>query len=501
MSKKAILLILDGWGIGENNEYNAIFQAKPPFWNELTEKYPNAVIHCKEESVGLPFGCLSGSEVGHTILGAGRVVWQNAAKIDKDIREGVFCKNNILKNAVKHVKEHGGAIHLVGLLSDGGIHSHINHLLALVDWAEKENIKEIALHLFLDGRDMPPKSALNLLRETILKKVGGGLRITTICGRATAMDRSENWERTTTTFNLLTRIEGVENRTIEEFLEKQYFEGISDEFIGPTRFNNSVIEKDDAVVFFNFRADRMRQLIRMFTNMAPHTEMAKISVPSNLYLASLTEYDSEFREVWAIYPPEYPVNTLGEWISKKNLKQFRVAETEKHAHVTYFFNGGREDAFLGEERLIIPSLGLTNYASNPEMSLPELTKTLVRAIEGDRFDFIVCNIANSDMVGHSGDLSAGIKAVLEVDKALKQIVPTATIHGFTTLITADHGNIEQMWLDGQPQTAHTFNEVPLVVVDENIKLTSEGHLYQVAPTILKIMGLEKPEEMTGEAMF
>jgi len=255
-------------------------------------------------------------------------------------------------------------------------------------------------------------------------------------------------------------------------------------------------------VFFNFRADRMRQMIRLFTGLAPHVEMQKISVPSNLYLVSLTEYDPEFREVWVMYPPEYPVNTLGEWIAKKGLKQFRVAETEKYAHVTYFFNGGREEVFEGEERLVVPSLGLTNYSTHPEMSLPEVTKTLLWALASKKFDLVVCNIANGDMVGHSGDLSAGIKAVLAVEEALlKQIIPAAEKNGFTTLITADHGNIEQMWHNGEPHTAHTFNEVPLVVIDKNIELKEEGHLYQIAPTVLKIMGIEKPEEMTGEAMF
>ncbi len=501
MNKKALLLILDGWGIGENSDHNAVFQAKPKFWNELYEQYPHSLVHCKEESVGLPSGCLSGSEVGHVTIGAGRVVWQSVAKIDRSIADGSWDKNRVLVGAKEHLAKEGGKVHLVGLLSNGGIHSHVNHILALINWAKREKIKQVALHLFLDGRDMPPTSALQLLRETILKETDSTIQISTICGRSIAMDRGEKWERTISVFNLLTNAGEISFNDAEQCLEKSYQEKVGDEFVEAARFNDWVVAENDAVIFFNFRADRMRQLVRLFTKLAPHNEQQKVVVPKNLYLASLTEYDSEYREVWVMYPPEYPTNTLGEWVASKGLKQLRIAETEKQAHVTYFLNGGREESFEGEDRLIIPSLGLTNYASNPEMSLPEVSKSLVRALESKQFDLIVCNIANGDMVGHSGSLAAGIQAVQAVDAALAQIIPTAEKNGYTVLITADHGNIEHMWENNEPHTAHTFNEVPLVITDKNIVLENTGYLHQIAPTVLKVMGLDQPPEMTSEALI
>lgn len=501
MHKKALLLILDGWGIGQNSDHNAIFQAQPKFWNEIYGQYPHSLIHCKEESVGLPSGCLSGSEVGHMTIGAGRVVWQNVAKIDRSIADGSWNENKILISTKEHLEKDGGKLHLVGLLSNGGIHSHVNHILALISWARREKIKQVALHLFLDGRDMPPTSALQLLRETVLKEIGEDVKISTICGRSIAMDRGEKWERTITTFNLLTNTTEISNETVENVLEKNYQEKIGDEFVEPTRFNDWGVAENDAVIFFNFRADRMRQLVRLFTKIAPHAEQQMVVVPENLHLASLTEYDSEYREVWVMYPTESPTNTLGEWVASKGLRQLRITETEKQAHVTYFLNGGREEVFAGEDRLIIPSLGLTNYASNPEMSLPEITSSLVRALDDKVFDLVVCNIANGDMVGHSGSLEAGKKAVQAVDVALSQIIPVAEKSGYITLITADHGNIEHMWENGEPHTAHTFNEVPLVVVDKNIILEPTGHLHQIAPTVLQVMGLDKPAEMTSGSLI
>ncbi|MFH0857502.1 MAG: 2,3-bisphosphoglycerate-independent phosphoglycerate mutase, partial [Candidatus Magasanikbacteria bacterium] len=471
------------------------------FWNTLWNKYPHSILCAKEDAVGLPPGCMSGSEVGHLSLGSGRIIWQGAAKIEKSIDDGNFFENPILQKTSEHIQKYGSKLHLIGLLSDGGIHSHVNHLLALIQFAKKSGTQKICLHLFLDGRDMAQKSALGLLEKRVLPILDDTVHLSTLCGRATAMDRSENWERTNTTFDLLTKSISLEKLSVSACLEKNYKEGITDEFIQPTRFDENIIEKNDGIVFFNFRSDRMRQLVSLFTGHAPESEQKEVIVPENIFLVSMTEYDQEYKEVWTLFPPEYPKNTLGEWMSVHNLRQFRIAETEKYAHVTYFFNGGREEEYKNEQRMVIPSLGLTNYASNPEMSLPEVVNTLVRVLERQDHEFIVCNFANGDMVGHSGNLEAGIQAVKEVDKALSQVIPVAKANGFTVVITADHGNIEKMKENDEPHTAHTFNDVPLIITDAHVVLPETGYLYQVAPTILKILGLPKPEEMTGESLI
>lgn len=501
MINKALLLILDGWGIGDGGDHDAITLAKPEYWQYLKNNYPYCELHAKEESVGLPKGCLSGSEVGHLTIGAGRVMWQQMAKIDRAVNDNTIISNPALTRTSNHLKKTQGKLHLAGMLSDGGIHSHYSHLLALINWAKEKDFKEVCLHIFLDGRDMAPMSAKSLWEEKIKSYLGVNITLTTFCGRATAMDRSEKWERTLEIGNLLTKTGGLEKRSPEEFLANQYENKVTDEFIPPTQFTDRVIEEGDAVIFFNFRADRMRQLVRLFLSKAPHIVQEKINVPENLFLVSLAEYDAEFTAVKAMFPPEIPANTLGEWISKQKLKQFRIAETEKYAHVTYFMNGGREKVFAGEERLVIPSLGLTNYASNPEMSLPEITASLMRAIATENYSLVICNIANGDMVGHSGDLDAGIKAVQAVDAALKRIVPIAIEHGYACFITSDHGNIEKMKEKGEPHTAHTFNNVPFIITDKKISLSEKGELNQIAPTILKVMGLDKPKEMTSEALF
>lgn len=500
MNKNVLLLILDGWGVGENNDHNAITLANPKYWNELWNKFPHSTLDAKEETVGLPKGCLSGSEVGHLTLGSGRIIWQGAARIEKSLQTGEFFTNQILINAEEHIKKFGGKVHLIGLLSDGGIHSHYSHLLGFIDWVKNKNF-EACLHMYLDGRDMAPKSALGLLRQSIFSQLNDKIKISTICGRATAMDRSENWERSVTAHHMLTKVGEIEKKSVEQVLEQNYAENITDEFIQPTRFDDRVIEANDVVIFFNFRADRMRQTVRLFTGRAPKTVQDDIILPENLYLVSMTEYDVDFQETWVLFSPEYPKNTLGEWISTQSLRQFRIAETEKYAHVTYFFNGGQEQTFLGEERLVIPSLGLTNYASNPEMSLDEVVTSLERVLDKQEQDFIVCNLANGDMVGHSGDLEAGMKAVQKVDEALMKIIPACERNNYTAVITADHGNIEKMKEKNDPHTAHTFNDVPLIITDKNLNLPEKGCLYQVAPTILKIMNLSKPEEMTGESLF
>lgn len=500
MNTKTLLLILDGWGIGQNEDHNAIFNAKPAYWSGLLEKFPHTSLMAKEEYVGLPEGCLSGSEVGHTTIGAGRIVWQNAARIDFDINNGDFYKNSALGKIKKHLANFGGKLHFVGLLSDGGIHSHINHLLALIDWA-KINKLPVCMHLFLDGRDMGPESGAELFAKKIQPILDDNIRVVTLCGRAIAMDRNENWERTGQIFNLLTSCGDIEKEDHVAWLQRQYNDKITDEFVLPVRFHNDVIGDDDAIMFFNFRADRMRQLCQMFLKTAPHVVLQKNSLPNNNLLVSMTRYGSEFSRITEMFSPQPLNNLLGEWLSAQNINQFRIAETEKYAHITYFFNGGREEPFKNEERLVIPSLGLTNYASAPEMSLPEVTNSLLRVLLNKKHEFIVCNIANGDMVGHSGDLEAGKMAVKAVDFALSKIVPVAQQSGYTVLITADHGNIEHMLEKNEPHTAHTFNNVPLIVTNNNFVLPRSGFLHQISPTILKIMNIPIPSEMDSASLL
>lgn len=500
MTNKTLLLILDGWGVGVNENHNAIFNAQPKYWNSLLQKFPHTSLVAKEESVGLPNGCLSGSEVGHTTIGAGRIVWQNAARIDFDINNGLFYTNEALVKVKKHLSAVGGKLHLVGLLSDGGIHSHINHLLALIDWA-KSNKLPLHLHLFLDGRDMGPTSALEILKDKIIPVLNEEIVVSTMCGRAVAMDRNENWTRTEQVYRLLTESQNIEAEKPLVWLKKQYDEQVTDEFVPPVRFDNNMVEDNDAVVFFNFRADRMRQLCQVFLKKAPHTVLQNLLMIKNNVFVSLTRYSSDFSEICEMFAPQPLNNLIGEWICKQNLKQFRIAETEKYAHITYFFNGGREEPFVGEERLVIPSLGLTNYASAPEMSLPEVTSSLLRVLSNQKHEFVVCNIANGDMVGHSGDLEAGKFAVSAVDLALSKIVPMAQQSGYTVLITADHGNIEHMLEKNEPHTAHTFNNVPLIITNDKLVLPRNGFLHQISPTILNIMNLPIPDEMDSKSLI
>jgi 2,3-bisphosphoglycerate-independent phosphoglycerate mutase len=495
----ALLIILDGWGVGAESPHNAITKGVAPFWHSLLETYPHATLHAKEESVGLSQGCLSGSEVGHTIIGAGRIVWQQASKIDADIASASFATHAVLADISQHLTQHGGALHLFGLLSDGGVHAHISHLYALCDWIIQHNITEASLHLCLDGRDMAPMSAQKLL-EPLIEKYSDKISIATLAGRD-LLDRNENWDKTTRLFSHLTSTPNLFTQHPLAYIDDYYAQGVSDEFIPPANFSTHCISDNDAVLFFNFRADRMKQLAKIFCNKAPHRIQSDLHIPKNLYIASMTEYGDELDQIHVLYPKEVPNNSLGEWISKKELRQLRIAESEKFAHVTYFFNGGREVTFDHETRLIIPSLGLSNYAPHPEMSLPELSNSLIRAIDSQQYNLIVCNIANGDMVGHSGDMDAAMQAVSHVDEALKSIITTAHTHHYTVIITADHGNIEYMRHDDEPHTAHTFNEVPLIITDPTIHIPPTGFLHQLAPTILDIMGIEKPSEMTSESLI
>ncbi|KKW43072.1 MAG: 2,3-bisphosphoglycerate-independent phosphoglycerate mutase [Candidatus Magasanikbacteria bacterium GW2011_GWA2_56_11] len=501
MPAKILLLILDGWGLSSAYRHNAIAAARPPFWQSLVERYPPAVLAAKEDAVGLPPGCLSGSEVGHMTIGAGRVVWHSVAAIDRAIASGEFYQKEELREVGTYLRASGGKLHLMGLLSTGGIHAHVNHLKALIEWANRGEIGAVALHLFLDGRDMPPASAAELLEAEITPELSDRVRIATLSGRSIAMDRTERWERTLLTWQTLTSQSGISAKRPADHLRAQYREGITDEFVQPIRFDSAAVRDNDAIVCFNFRADRMRQLVRLATGRAPRAVQAHAWLPASLRLWSLTEYDDEYADVLVLFSPERPVNTVGEWIAKQGMAQFRCAETEKYAHITYFLNGGREDSFAREERLLVPSIGLSNYASQPEMSLWEVTAMVERVLAAGRHEFVVANLANADMVGHSGDWTAAIKAVRAVDAALSRLVPAAQANGYTAAITSDHGNIECMANNGEPHTAHTYNDVPFIVANPNIRLEPRGALYQVAPTILRLMRLTPPEEMTRRTLL
>jgi len=501
MKNKTLLLILDGWGINPDTTRNPIAAVNPPYWNHLLETYPNTTLHCAESAVGLSVGTLPNSEVGHMAIGAGRVVAQTAFAVDRAIEDGSFFGNKRLVEVRKHLDKHGGTLHLYGLLSSAGVHAHINHLIALVEWVKREGVARVALHLCSDGRDMGPMEATTTVLPQLEKYLDDRVQIATLCGRVIAMDRAENWDRTVAAYNNLTIASDVQTQTPRQYLEENYAENIGDEFVAPARFSDAKIENNDAVVFFDFRADRMRQMMKLFLGMAPRVVQKKIAVPDNLFLASLSHYDDTFTGVTVLFPPTVPTNTLSEWLSVQELKQFRLAETEKYAHLTYFLNGGREVKFKNEERLMIPSLGLKDYSTNPELSLEAIIKSLVRTLEHEHFDFIACNIANADMVGHTGNFDAAKKAVKHVDDALAKIIPVADAHGYAVAITADHGNIEYVGEHDAPHTAHTTSPVPLVITNPNISLGSSGELNQVAPTILDIFGLDKPKEMDSSSLI
>jgi len=501
MKHKSLLLILDGWGINPDANRNPIAAANPPYWNHLLQTYPNAALHCAESSVGLSAGTLPNSEVGHMAIGAGRVVAQTAFAIDRAIEDGSFFDNDKLVEIKKHLDNHDSTLHLYGLLSSAGIHAHINHLIALIEWAKQQGIKRVALHLCSDGRDMGPMEATTTVLPQLEKYLDDRVHIATLCGRVIAMDRAENWDRTVAAYNNLTRVSDVETQTPRQYLEANYAERIEDEFVAPARFSDAAIQDNDAVLFFDFRADRMRQMMKLFLGIAPGAVQKHIAVPHNLFLASIARYDDTFENVAVLFPPTVPTNTLSEWLSIQGLKQFRLAETEKYAHLTYFLNGGREVKFKNEERLMIPSLGLKDYSTNPELSLEEITKSLIRTLGREHFDFIACNIANADMVGHTGNFDAAKKAVHHVDNALARIIPVAETHGYTVTITADHGNIEYVGEHDTPHTAHTTSPVPLIITNPHITLPSSGELNQVAPTILDIFGLHKPKDMDSTSLI
>lgn len=506
MSKKTTaLFILDGWGYSETSTSNAIAAANTPNWDKLWAERPHALVKTSGMAVGLPEGQMGNSEVGHMNLGAGRVVYQNFTRIGKAIEDGSFFENEALVAAVDKAVAAGKAVHVLGLLSAGGVHSHHEQIMAVCELAAKRGAKAVYVHGFTDGRDTPPRSALEPVAqlENRLKEIGVG-RIATLTGRYFAMDRDNRWDRVQQAYDAIVLGESDYHASRAfDAIDEAYDRDENDEFVKATIVGDAVkVEDGDAVIFANFRPDRARQLTRAFTD-ADFSGFERKATPALAGFVTFTEYASDINAAVA-FPPEALTNTLGEVLAKTGKKQLRIAETEKYAHVTFFFNGGEEAVFDGEERELIPSPNVATYDLQPEMSAPEVTDKLVEVIEAGKYDTIICNFANGDMVGHSGIFEAAVKAVEAVDACLGRIIAALEATGGQCLITADHGNVEQMLSDDgtQPLTSHTLEPVPLVLVTPESGVSiQDGALCDIAPTLLDMMGMEKPNEMTGNSLL
>jgi 2,3-bisphosphoglycerate-independent phosphoglycerate mutase len=500
---KALLIILDGYGIAENPEVSAIDKADTPYIDELFEKHPHSTLSASGEDVGLPAGQFGNSEVGHLNLGAGRVVLQQLSAINKSIESGDFFKNETLSDAFRKAGENG-RIHFMGLFSDGGVHSAINHLYGLLEFAEKQGIENTFVHAFTDGRDTDPESGIEYAREFQKKseEIGKGT-LASVVGRYYAMDRDNRWDRTQKAYDLLVHGKGEVFDSSEEAFQSSYDEGVTDEFIKPRRLEteaNSRIQPGDVVIFFNIRGDRARQITRAL--MEDGFDEFPVEDLSLSYY-TFTEYDEEFDYADVAFPPQDIEKTLGEVVSNQGLEQLRIAETEKYPHVTYFFNGGREEPYKGENRIIIPSPKVATYDLQPEMSAPKVADTLCEQLQTETNALCILNFANPDMVGHTGDMDAAVKAVETIDTQLKKVVETAQKHGYNMLIIADHGNADCLRNpDGSPHTSHTTTLVPVLLISNNENQSiHSGILADVAPTLLDLMNIEQPEEMTGKSLI
>ena len=505
--KPMMLMILDGFGINENKKANAIELANTPNIDKLMKTWPTTQIHTSGLDVGLPEGQMGNSEVGHTNIGAGRIVYQDLTRITKSIEEGDFFSIKELTEAIENCKKHNSKLHIMGLLSDGGVHSHIRHLAALLELAKRKDFENVYVHCFLDGRDTPPASGESYIMklQEKMKEKGVG-KIASISGRFYAMDRDKRWERVSKAYDALVNGEGEKATSAITAIESSYQQEILDEFVVPTVICNSnneplaTIQNHDSVIFFNFRPDRAREITRSLVD--PEFDVFETK-PLNLYYVCFTQYDETIPNVHIAFKPESLKNTFGEYISHKGLKQLRIAETEKYAHVTFFFNGGEEKQYPGEDRILVPSPKVETYDMQPEMSAVEVTNKVVEAIQSDKYDCIILNYANPDMVGHTGNLEAAIKAIETIDDCVAKVVNAVEEKGGIIIMTADHGNAEQMidYKTGEPHTAHTTNPVPLVLIGvEGVKL-KEGKLADLAPTMLELMEIEKPEEMTGKSLI
>lgn len=509
MKKPLLLCILDGFGWVPDQTYgNAILAARTPNLDKLFAQYPYTTIGASGMNVGLPDGQMGNSEVGHTNIGAGRIVYQELTRITKDIQDGGFFENPALLGAVKNAAADGKALHLIGLLSNGGVHSHNEHLYALLELAKRGGVKDVYVHAIMDGRDVPPDSGKGFIEELEAKmaEIGVG-KIATVTGRYYAMDRDNRWDRVEQAYDLLTLAKGeFQADTAVAGLQAAYARDENDEFVKATVIRaagqaDAAMEDGDALIFMNFRADRAREITRAFVN-ADFDGFARKKVV-NLDFVMLTEYAADIKVACA-YPPASLANTFGEWMAKHDKTQLRISETEKYAHVTFFFNGGVEEPFKGEERILINSPKVATYDLQPEMSSAELTEKLVAAIKGGKYDTIICNYPNGDMVGHTGVMEAAVKAVEALDRCIDQVAQAVESVGGQLLITADHGNAEQMRdpATGQAHTAHTNLPVPLIYVgNKAVKAVNGGKLSDIAPTMLSLMGMEIPQEMTGKPLF
>jgi len=509
MKKPVVLLILDGLGIGKNTKGNAVKAANMPVFQQLMAENPRTQLQASGLAVGLPDGQMGNSEVGHLNIGAGRVVYQELTRISQSIKDGSFFKNDVLAGAMKHAYDKSKTLHLMGLVSDGGVHSHLEHLYALLEMAQKYEIKQVAVHCFLDGRDTPPQSAVEYIKslESKMSALKTG-EIATISGRYYAMDRDKRWERTELAYKAMVNGEALMADSAVDAIKQSYHQGKNDEFVKPTVIKGTEEQKyrinaDDAVIFFNFRPDRARQMTRALMD----EEFAFFKRPKGcmpLYYVTMTQYDQTIAGPKVAFAPQSLVNTLGETLSKAKKKQLRIAETEKYAHVTYFLNGGVEEPYEGEERILIPSSKVATYDLQPEMSAPEVTEALLSRMEKKDLDLIVLNFANPDMVGHTGVMGAVVKALETVDECLGKIVSKVLEQNGALLITSDHGNSEELEDEttGKTVTAHTTNPVPLILAGmEHTKLKENGKLCDLAPTLLEMLKLEKPEEMTGKSLL
>jgi 2,3-bisphosphoglycerate-independent phosphoglycerate mutase len=504
MSKKVILAILDGWGKGKGDASDIIHQANVPFTNSLYESAAHTVLRTSGEDVGLPGGQMGNSEVGHLNIGAGRVVYQDLVRISQAVREGSFFENPVLKEAFRKAKTEGKKVHLLGLVSNGGVHSAMDHLFGLCDMAKKEDFKELFIHAFTDGRDTDPRSGLGFIGELEKHLKDSAGKIATVCGRYYAMDRDKRWERIKLAYDMLLEGKGDEFPDAESAIRASYEEEVTDEFIKPRVMTGkdgkplATIQAGDVVICFNFRTDRLREITTVLTQQDMQEHGMK-TLP--LHYVTMTRYDESFREVQVVYDKDDLKNTLGEVLAEQGKKQLRIAETEKYPHVTFFFSGGREGKFPGEERIMIPSPKVATYDLQPAMSAPEVRDAMVREVRSGRFDFICLNFANADMVGHTGIYEAIREAVETVDRCLQDVAEAAREQGYTLLVTADHGNADfAVNPDGSPNTAHTTNPVPCWLIDDQCREIRPGRLADLAPTILKIMGLPIPEEMTGKVL-
>lgn len=507
MSKKPYaLIILDGFGKNERREGNAIYTANTPNIDKYLADHPNTIVHASGLDVGLPDGQMGNSEVGHTNIGAGRIVYQELTRITKSIEDGDFFENEALVKAVENCKKNDSALHLMGLLSPGGVHSHTNHLYGLLRLAKKNGIEKVHVHAFLDGRDVPPSSAVEYIKEAIekMRDIGVG-DIATVMGRYYAMDRDNRWERVSKAYDAIVYGEGVEAESAVTAVEESYNNDVTDEFVVPTVIKKDgeplgKVSENDSVVFFNFRPDRARELTRTIVD-------EDFSGFERDYFktcfVTMTQYDATMPNVEVAFKPEQLVNTFGEYISKKGLRQLRIAETEKYAHVTFFFNGGVEKPYDGEDRALINSPKVATYDLKPEMSAYEVTDEVVKRIDSGEYDVIILNFANCDMVGHTGVFDAAVKAVEAVDECLGRVIDAIERHDGVALVTADHGNADQMidYETGEPFTAHTTNVVPLILIGRDDLKIKSGRLADLTPTMLDLMGLEKPAEMTGESLI